>query len=1040
MAKDRPNKRRRWLYLGGALLLLVAASVFLYMYFLSSYALRSTIQKLAEREAGVVTSVEDAEFQWGRGVVLRGLVVEDPTDAVTTPILEVKDAVLTPDWSGLWRGRLALDTLRIDGISADIHFDRERRWPLLERILARERKPSEGKLPRIVIHDAAIKLSPADADGPIPPLELKEIEFVGEPIANGQGLDISLQFSKESMGSWEAVAQVFPKQQSVEGTVAVQGLEIGPHFRPFLPIAYRKAWDEMDPAGMTDAQLDFIWHAADTEPLQLAGTAEIRAGVAQHPLLPLPLTGITISARLDRKSLEFSKVSAKFGDALLSGKGNVAISPTGKTIFKADAKLAGLVLEPVLITTLPPDAQEWWTRLKPEGRLAAELSIESTEAAGLDYSGRLDLQGVSVKPDMIEWGVSNLSGSLYVSPESISTRGPITGDVAGGRLETMVAYDPASRSLSGISQLIGAEVSVLAAEALPREWAAHVPADVYRDWVKDVQVAATLNSRVSFSTSPGADVEYQAYVDVTRAHVAHPRIHEPVIISGNLTITPKELMIGAAAVEWLGATAKLEPSTFSLKPGKPWEVSFTISDLALTPSLRDFIPEQGRKFWDMFKDPTGILDVKALVHKSGEPGSPVGSDVMVTVHDGASAYVHFPYPLTQVKGFCEVIDGQLTDVFVNGVNDTGDVDIAIQGVTYEGNPAFRYVIRGRHVPVAPDLYAAFPEFIQGLYKPEDMTGVFDLDLVLHFVHANEEDPRHTHVEGLLNIDELHLSGDRNGDVRNGRIAIEDGTVSDGSVSIAGSARINELTAENVDLQNVWLTLRSQEHLIDITHFVAECYGGNVSGTLRVEPPDAWEKSRHFNGSLNLMNARVEQITGDQEVKGITGDLSATTTFNGNTARIEDFHAFGAMTIRNANIGELPGILSPLNLVVFKKLKEPAFNAMELSYVIEGEKLIANEINFVGSVLSLYGKGTINNRGELDFNFVPEFGPQTGLRIPVLDDVIKFIKSNTIPIAVAGAYNDPVLRLNPILSLTRAVQRMFFRSIPFEAPAAEGEKS
>ena len=132
----------------------------------------------------------------------------------------------------------------------------------------------------------------------------------------------------------------------------------------------------------------------------------------------------------------------------------------------------------------------------------------------------------------------------------------------------------------------------------------------------------------------------------------------------------------------------------------------------------------------------------------------------------------------------------------------------------------------------------------------------------------------------------------------------------------------------------------------------------------------------FRGQLFLTDASVRDIIQGTDIKGMSGRLNAASEFSGSLSNPQNFSATGAMTIREGQIGALPGILSFLNLLQLKRLGAAAFNDMELSYEIKGSTLIANELDLLGTLISLYGSGTMEKDGkQMDFKFRVEIRPQ-----------------------------------------------------------------
>jgi hypothetical protein len=120
----------------------------------------------------------------------------------------------------------------------------------------------------------------------------------------------------------------------------------------------------------------------------------------------------------------------------------------------------------------------------------------------------------------------------------------------------------------------------------------------------------------------------------------------------------------------------------------------------------------------------------------------------------------------------------------------------------------------------------------------------------------------------------------------------------------------------------------------------------------------------------------------------------------------------------------------LNLLQLRGLHAPAFHALEMKYRVEGGRVVADEFNLIGSIFSLYGKGSLDKDNKVNFKFLPEVGPKTPY-IPGISEFVRFIKGAVIPVSVEGNARDPVWQLNPALSLTGTIQKLVAEIIPLK---------
>ena len=191
----------------------------------------------------------------------------------------------------------------------------------------------------------------------------------------------------------------------------------------------------------------------------------------------------------------------------------------------------------------------------------------------------------------------------------------------------------------------------------------------------------------------------------------------------------------------------------------------------------------------------------------------------------------------------------------------------------------------------------------------------------------------------------------------------------------------------------------------------------------------------FTGKVSLYNADIAQVLADSGGESISGRVSATSKINAELVTGGAFGAVGGMDIRSGRIGELPGLLGVLNLFVLNRPDAPVFHTLEVAYELRGPEMTIYEINLLGEILSLYGKGFISEDKKLMFRFTPEFGPQLP-RIPVVTDLLSMVKGNLIPLTIRGDYNDPVFMVNPLMPVTNIMQTVFGQIAPIGTKLSE----
>src|SRR5262249_25069205 len=125
-------------------------------------------------------------------------------------------------------------------------------------------------------------------------------------------------------------------------------------------------------------------------------------------------------------------------------------------------------------------------------------------------------------------------------------------------------------------------------------------------------------------------------------------------------------------------------------------------------------------------NPQGTFNFFARYWRDDAQRPDVHQHVMVALNRCALCYEKFPYPLANIRGNVEMVDGQWTFRGLEGTNDTGVV--TCQGhltPTPDGQQLVLY-FTGKKVPLEEELRDALPPNMQKLWQCLQPRGEIDL--------------------------------------------------------------------------------------------------------------------------------------------------------------------------------------------------------------------------------------------------------------------------------------------------------------------------
>ena len=833
-------------------------------------------------------------------------------------------------------------------------------------------------------------------------------------------------------------------------SLTAEGMRTDKSLREKLPPGARDIWNRANPSGVFNVAAKIS--RGRYLPLELSADVELLDMDFAPQESPVAFTHVAGRIGINRDGLTIQGITGKAGGApfsvSLQGEpftiqgGSISFKKNGP--FELSGRVDGLKLSGAFDAVVPTLARDRLPASIQEFLQKAAITVvldASFKAVRLPGRKDAQIEADAAVRDMtfshpaLAAPFTGLNTRVrYASGEISLTR--TSANWGPGRLEipaTRVDLAPSATKCFRI------KVANLPLEQVSRGLA---PASL-QDLLQKATVAGELEISLK-PVRPATERESRIEADVTLMDmtVTHPRLATPLSkLNASAQYLRQELALGPTTAHWGQARLEIPATRIRLALSAAKSLEMKVTNVKLNQELRDLLP---RSFLDRWNESgaAGTIDVDFKLERPEGADAPVHTHAVVCLREAQMRYVGFPYLVRDVDGRFEVVDG----VFKHAEFAGGSGDARIR-LTIDPQPSGQlhgvrdvlHVVNGR---LDRDVRDALPKGFQLLWDALKPEGALNLDLVIDRYWRPEGGGDISRFTADAVLPALSLQAGVPMKIAGGRVTIEEGHAdASGKVTVSGRIQFDDARLEPVRLDHLTAAYRLVGQTLTIDEVDAGCYGGRLSGSLLIPGApngDSGIAADEFRGSLILAGASVVKITEGTEIKNIAGRLNATSTFSGSLVSPEDFSAIGAMTIREGKIGALPGLLAPLNLLLLQRLRAPAFTELELAYEVRGPTLKAHEINLLGNVLSLHGEGTVEKGGKVNFRFIPEIGPQIP-RIPGIQDVLDAVKGIVVPITVQGDPNDPVWRLNPILSLTRAAQKalmeliLFRRSTPAKEP-------
>jgi hypothetical protein len=725
------------------------------------------------------------------------------------------------------------------------------------------------------------------------------------------------------------------------------------------------------------------------------------------------------------------------------GKIHVEIHNSGASDrVQGNLRLLGIKLGPEIRNLLPPPAVPTWDSFAPDGTMDidATLAWDPANEPPLQIEGNAQLHNASVKLPMLHvsgpTSLTKIRGRVAFNLKEINAQG-VTGRY--GEAPFVITSGLAALEKDGPFELAGSaygcKVEGFVKEMVPQEGLDRIPAWL-KEYLLDAKITGQVDGSLKLSRAKG-EKEVQSSVEVSARDLTlwQPRLGYPLILNLNLRCGGDALSFSEASARWGGARIEMPPTTFNFAEGATRDLSLRISNLQLEPKLHDLLPASIRQQLDD-SAVGGILDVDFHLERA-EGAAQTHTRTLVYLRDGHMAYVDFPYPVEHLFGRVEVADDELKGAEFSGMNGSSQIGVTIRDGKYKEMPGRHVIIRTMGGVLTQDVRNALPASCLKLWDSFKPLATINLILDIQYY----DDPKRGQEESLFKFDAtlptFALEAGIPLKLTVADIKIEEEAEDEpGKSFIRGRFDIAQASLGGVPTEGLRGTFSWRDGVLRLENVAADCFGGRLEGSLAIrgDAEETYVTADEYRGELFLTDASVRDIIEGTDIKGMSGWLSAASEFSGSLSNPQNFRAAGAMDIREGQIGALPGILSVLNLLQLKRLGAAAFHDMELTYQIQGSTLIANKLNLIGGLLSLYGSGTMEKDGkQMDFKFREELGPQLP-RIPLFSqllDFLEWIKGTVFPVKVSGDYSDPIWTLNPALSLTRSIQSGIAQLVPLD---------
>jgi hypothetical protein len=205
--------------------------------------------------------------------------------------------------------------------------------------------------------------------------------------------------------------------------------------------------------------------------------------------------------------------------------------------------------------------------------------------------------------------------------------------------------------------------------------------------------------------------------------------------------------------------------------------------------------------------------------------------------------------------------------------------------------------------------------------------------------------------------------------------------------------------------------------------MAQFYGGRVIGEVEIKDSP---RGSEFGLSLtardvslgDFLNGRLAPGEKPVAAKGVVdGNLSLAGRFSDFKSR----HGGGTVLIHHAQMLKLPFVLAIMQVVHLAIDDDNAFHDARLSFRVDADDLLFQEIDLRGKALSMVGAGRVNTPTE-GLDLVLLVGSPIRLpRMEVLSELMEGLARELVEVHVEGKLSQPTFRAEIVRSVRRTIE-------------------
>jgi hypothetical protein len=883
-----------------------------------------------------------------------------------------------------------------------------------------------GETPRaFTVRDGYFNVSPHN--GPVPPGGRAPFNVTG-------------YFAAESIRRVELAGNFNPAGGAWEFSGLVDSLEVTPELVRNLPCECPQGLNLLETLrGQVHGKFAVRYDAAAPTPWNYSVTGQLNRGRLDDSRLPHALTELRTDFKADSNGFAIENLTANSGPATIE----LAMRREGfgeSAPLTVVAKAKQLRLDRQLSAILPASWQDLWQQSLPGGEI--------------DLDAKLHFDGIAWTPDVaiachdvaltypkfpyrLEHGTGQITlrnnvlsieeMTAYSGGEQIRLRGEI--HQPGEGWTGFFTVD--TRNLAVDQKLI---------VALPEK---------PRAIVESLHPRGSIGLFVHYWRQAGAPVHNRLSISLNGCDLRYDKFPYPLHnVRGN--VEANDQFWTFQDLRGTNDTG-LVRCQGDMKPGPDGDVlilHFAGQNVPLEEELRDALRPSARQLWNEI-NPTGAVDLHVDVeHRTTWTDPSIRVNATPVKDIVAIQPRYFPYRLEKLSGEFDYENGRVALRRLAAEHGPNTRMTAPRGsCEVDASGGWHLRIENLHcgrLTLDRDLVQALPARLKKvltemqLSGPMSVRGQFDLGS-----GGRQGEPLRASWDLGVDLQQVRLAYGVPLENINGQLLLA-GEFDGQQLHSRGELNLDSLTCKDFQFTELRGPLWIDDARLLLGGTVApppgqqprtitmRCCGGSVQ-------TDGWVSfgpGSQYNFDTVVVQAQLaraaqEVLAGRQK---LSGDLSARANFHGQGSNSALLAGSGHVELRNADIYQLPAMVSLLKILSMRVPDTHAFSKSDIDFKLEGGHVYFDRLNFSGDAISLRGTGEMGLDKNLQLMFYTVVG-RDQWRVPLVSEVLGGASQQLMAIYVEGPINHPEVHKQALPAVNEALQEIQNELQNMGAPAA-----